>query len=143
LRLVHKYTEAVCAASPASYEPRRVRKLRVQSLESRDAVELLSQKWRITVLHLLTSGALRNRQLQAATEPISPKVLTQTLRGLERDGLIERKVYAVVPPRVEYSLTEMGRSVLRPLADLCHWAKAHVVQRDAARKRFDSGIKQH
>jgi len=69
--------------------------------------------------------------------------LTQTLRGLERDGLIERKVYAVVPPRVEYSLTEMGRSVLRPLADLCHWAKAHVVQRDAARKRFDSGIKQH
>jgi DNA-binding HxlR family transcriptional regulator len=119
----------------------RIPKLKVQSLESRDAVELLSQKWRITVLHLLTSGALRNRQLQAATEQISPKVLTQTLRGLERDGLIERTVYAVVPPRVEYSLTEMGRSVLKPLADLCHWAKANVAQRDAARKRFDAGIR--
>lgn len=120
----------------------RIPKLKVQSLESREAVELLSQKWRITVLHLLTDGALRNRQLQAATEQISPKVLTETLRGLERDGLIERKVYAVVPPRVEYSLTEMGRSVLQPLADLCHWAKAHVAQRDSARKRFDSAIRQ-
>jgi DNA-binding HxlR family transcriptional regulator len=120
----------------------RIPKLKIHPLESRDAVELLAQKWRITVLHLLSSGALRNSQLQGATEQISPKVLTQTLRGLERDGLIERTVYAVVPPRVEYSLTDMGRSVLRPLADLCHWAKAHVGQRDAARKRFDSGIKQ-
>lgn len=81
----------------------RIPKLKIQSLESRDAVELLSHKWRITVLHLLTSGALRNGELQAATEPISPKVLTETLRGLERDGLIERKVYAVVPPRVEFA----------------------------------------
>ena len=120
----------------------RTLSLKFHPLESRDAVELLAQKWRITVLHLLSSGALRNSQLQAATEQISPKVLTQTLRGLERDGLIERKVYAVVPPRVEYSLTDMGRSVLRPLSDLCHWAKAHVAQRDAARKKFDSGIKQ-
>jgi DNA-binding HxlR family transcriptional regulator len=70
-------------------------------------------------------------------EEISPKVLTQTLRGLERDGLIERKIYKMVPPHVEYHLTGMGRSVLKPLGELCHWAKAHVEGRDAARKRFD------
>lgn len=81
---------------------------------------------------------MRTNELQGAITEVSPKVLTQTLRAMERDGLIGRKVYAVVPPRVEYGLTDMGRSLLMPLRDLCHWAKAHVDERDAARKRFDS-----
>jgi DNA-binding HxlR family transcriptional regulator len=115
----------------------RVLTFRDRALQSKDAVELLSQKWRIAVVHLLREGPLRTNELQNAMAEISPKVLTQTLRGMERDGLISRTVYPVIPPRVEYALTAMGMSLLMPLADLCHWAKAHVAERDAARKRFD------
>ena len=114
--------------------------LRDRALESRDAIELLSDKWRITIIHVLRHGPLRTNELQGAISEVSPKVLTQTLRAMERDGLIGRKVYAVVPPRVEYGLTDMGRSLLTPLRDLCHWAKAHADERDAARKRFGSSM---
>jgi len=116
----------------------RVLTFRDRALESRDAVELISQKWRITILHLLRSEPLRTSELQAAITEISPKVLTETLRGMKRDGLISRKVHNVVPAHVEYSLAAMGTSLLQPLQDLCHWAKAHVQERDEARARFDS-----
>jgi DNA-binding HxlR family transcriptional regulator len=68
-------------------------------------------------------------------------VLTQTLRGMERDGLIHREIFNVVPPRVEYGLTNMGRSLIKPLVDLCHWAKAHIAERDQARSKFDLASK--
>jgi DNA-binding HxlR family transcriptional regulator len=109
-----------------------------RSLQSRDAVELLPDKWRITLLHLLTPGAQRAKALQQAITKISPKVLTQTLRGMERDGLISRKVYASFPPGVEYQLTDMGTSVIEPLRTLCHWAQAHAEERDRARREFDA-----
>ena len=112
--------------------------MRSRALQSRDAIELVASKWRITILHLLRDGPLRTGELQRAIEEISAKVLTQTLRGMERDGLITRTIHSIVPPRVEYDLTPMGRSLLRPLADLCHWAKAHAAGRDAARRRYDS-----
>jgi DNA-binding HxlR family transcriptional regulator len=112
---------------------------RDRALQSRDAIELLANKWRITILHVLREGPLRTNALQGAIEEVSPKVLTQTLRGMERDGLIKRHIFNVVPPRVEYELTPMGRSLIKPLQDLCHWAKAHVAERDAARKKFDGG----
>lgn len=112
--------------------------MRGRALQSRDAVELLSDKWRITLLHLLTPGPQRANALQKAIPKISPKVLTQTLRGMERDGLVSRKVYASVPPRVEYQLTEMGTSVIEPLKTLCLWAEAHAEERDRARREFDS-----
>ena len=110
---------------------------REDALQSQDVIDLVSNKWRITILHLLRNGPLRTRALHAAIPEVSPKVLTESLRGMERDGLISRRVHAIVPPRVEYSLTAMGASLLDPLADLCHWAKAHVQERDAARSRFD------
>jgi DNA-binding HxlR family transcriptional regulator len=112
--------------------------LRTRALQSRHAIELLSDKWRITILHLLEPGPLRSGQLQRAIEGVSPKVLTQTLRRMERDGLISRKIYPVVPPRVEYQLTEMGASLISPLRGLCHWAEAHVKERDQARQEFDA-----
>ena len=113
-------------------------RLHHRALQSRHAVELLSDKWRIVVLHLLTPGPLRTSQLQRAIAGISAKMLTQTLRGLERDGLIERRVGSAVPARVEYELTGMGGSVIPLLRDLCRWAKAHGPARDAARTRFDA-----
>lgn len=112
--------------------------LRNRGLQSRDAVELLSDKWRITLLHLLTPGPQRAKVLQQAIAKISPKVLTQTLRGMERDGLISRKVYPSVPPRVDYQLTEMGASLIEPLKTLCLWAEAHAEDRDRSRREFDA-----
>jgi|SRR5579863_5703859 len=117
---------------------KKVQSIRVRALESRHAIELLSDKWRITLLHLLTPGSLRTSQLQRAIAEVSPKMLTQTLRGLERDGLIERRILSVVPARVEYQLTGMGESVIPLLRNLCGWAKTHQAQRDLARKRFDT-----
>ncbi len=117
---------------------RKHENMRLRALQSRDAIELLSDKWRIPILHVLTPAPLRSSELQKAIPEISPKVLTQTLRGMERDGLISRTVYPVVPPRVEYRLTEMGRSLIAPLRQLCLWAKAHVPQRDRSRQEFDA-----
>ena len=119
----------------------RLQTFRVRALQSRDAIELLSDKWRIVILHLLTSGALRHNELQRAIEQVSPKMLTQTLRGLERDGLIERQVHNVVPAHVEYRLTPMAESVIPLLRNLCHWAKANAKSRDDARRQFDDSSK--
>ena len=79
------------------------------------AVELITDKWRITLLHLLEKRALRTHELQSAVPQVSPKMLTQTLRGMERDGLVQRIMRPVAPPHVEYKLTAMGRSVIMPL----------------------------
>jgi DNA-binding HxlR family transcriptional regulator len=111
-----------------------------RALQSRDAIELLSNKWRITVLHVLGPGPLRANDLLRAIDMVSPKVLTQTLRGMERDGLIDRRVRAVVPAHVEYSLTPMAVDVVPLLRNLCHWAKAHSAKRDEARSRYDRRV---
>ncbi|HKV39863.1 MAG TPA: helix-turn-helix domain-containing protein [Blastocatellia bacterium] len=115
---------------------------RARALQSRDAIELVADKWRIAILHVLSQGPVRTGQIQRALEEVSAKVLTQTLRGMERDGLIERRVLTVVPARVEYALTAMGISVLEPLRALCLWAKAHVDERDDSRKRYDVANRQ-
>ena len=112
--------------------------IRERALQSRDAIELLSNKWRIAIIHILRNGSLRTNEIQAAMAEVSPKVLTQTLRGMERDGLIRREVFPVVPPKVQYELTAMGKSLIKPLEGLCHWAKAHIAGRDAARRSFDA-----
>ena len=119
----------------------KVQSLRVLALQSQDAIELLTSKWRITILHLLTSGPLRHNQLQRAIERVSPKMLTQTLRGMERDGLIARQIHRVIPPHVEYQLNPMGETLIPLLRNLCHWAKANAQRRDEARHRFDHPAK--
>jgi len=119
----------------------KVLTIRGRVLQSRDAIELLSDKWRISILHVLDAGPQRTGELQRAIPEVSPKVLTQTLRGMERDGLILRTVHAIVPPRVEYRLTPMGRSLIDPLRGLCHWAKAHVAERDRSRREFDGRMR--
>ncbi len=116
----------------------QLRDMRLRALQSRDAVELIADKWRIPILHVLSPTALRSGELQKGMADVSPKVLTQTLRRMERDGLISRTIYPVVPPKVEYRITPMGRSLLAPLRQLCLWAKAHSKERDQARHEFDS-----
>src|SRR5215469_3695833 len=116
----------------------RVINIRDRALQSRDAIELLANKWRITVIHIWRDGDLRTSEIQSAISEVSPKVLTQTLRGMERDGLLHREIHSVVPPRVDYGLTPMGRSLIKPLEGGRQWAKAHIQERDAARSKFDS-----
>jgi DNA-binding HxlR family transcriptional regulator len=110
---------------------------RLRALQSSDAVELLASKWRITVLHLLREGPLRTAALQAAVPEVSPKMLTQTLRGMERDGLLLRRVATRPSQRVDYELTPMAFSLIPLLQSLCHWAKDNVALRDEARNNFD------
>ena len=114
-----------------------VMRLRERALQSKDAIELLASKWRITILHILREGPLRTREIQTAIPEVSPKMMTQTLRGMERDGLLVREVHNTGTRHVEYRLTPMGTSLIPPLQELCRWAKANVKSRDQARGRFD------
>jgi DNA-binding HxlR family transcriptional regulator len=85
----------------------------------------------VLVIYALADGTKRYSELQRQIEGVSQKMLTQTLRNLEHNGLVQRQVYAVVPPKVEYSLTDLGRSLLHPLSALCQWAEDHCDQLDA------------
>ncbi|MHC8334407.1 winged helix-turn-helix transcriptional regulator [Pseudomonas sp. LB3P25] len=85
--------------------------------------KLLTPKWTSMVLYILHHGPLRTGQLQRSMPGVSKKMLTQTLRELEGDGLIHRKVFQIVPPMVEYSLTELGKRFVEPLLALYDWAK--------------------
>ena len=83
-------------------------------------------------MYVLGQGTKRYGELRRHLPDVSKKMLTQTLRALERDGLLKRKVYAEVPPRVDYSLTPLGRVFLEPVTSLCGWAQAHEGDLEAA-----------
>ncbi len=88
-------------------------------------VAMIADKWKVIVIANLGEGTKRFRELQRAMQGVTPKVLTRQLRDLEHDGLVSRKAYAEVPPRVEYTLTPLGRSLLPVLQQLHHWAVAN------------------
>jgi DNA-binding HxlR family transcriptional regulator len=102
------------------------------------AVEVISEKWRVAVLHQLLNGSLRTSQLKKDLESISAKVLTQTLRGLERDGLIDRCVSPGVPPRVEYRLTRIAKQLVAALDGLSCWSESYGHETLLARRRYDA-----
>ena len=93
---------------------------------TRAVLSLLAGKWNVPVLYLLASGKRRYSEVLYEVGEISKKTLTQTLRGLERDGLIARQVTAEVPVRVEYSLTSLGWSITGPLMAMYEWAEQHL-----------------
>jgi DNA-binding HxlR family transcriptional regulator len=88
----------------------------------RIALDRIGDRWTVLIVSVLAGGTHRFSELRDAVGGITPKVLTQTLRGMEHDGLVGRKVYAEVPPRVEYSLTELGRTMLVPIEAIRSWA---------------------
>jgi len=85
---------------------------------------------------------MRFQELRRSIDGISQKMLTQTLRALERDGLVIRRLYASVPPRVEYSLTDLGRSLCGLVEGICSWAEANIDRVQAARLEYDRAQKQ-
>lgn len=89
-------------------------------------VELIGNKWKLLIMRELLTGTKRFNEMHKAISGISQKVLTENLRKMEEDGIIDRKVYAVVPPKVEYSLSELGDS-LRPIIDsMSDWGTAYI-----------------
>lgn len=88
-------------------------------------VAMIADKWKVIVIANLGEGTMRFRELQRAMQGVTPKVLTRQLRDLEHDGLVTRKAFAEIPPRVEYSLTPLGRSLLPILQQLHNWAVAN------------------
>jgi DNA-binding HxlR family transcriptional regulator len=106
---------------------------------ARTVLETLANKWALLVLSLLRGheGPLRFNELRRRLEGITQKMLTQTLRILERDGLVSRTVYPTVPPRVEYAVTTLGAEVGDLFTTLGRWAEDHVDEIMGARKSFD------
>ena len=100
-------------------------------------LQRIGDKWTVLVVQTLGSGSKRFNELRREIPSVSQRMLTLTLRNLERDGLVKRTVTPTIPPRVDYELTELGRSLQTPICALATWALDHVAAIDAAQKRFD------
>jgi DNA-binding HxlR family transcriptional regulator len=103
----------------------------------RQTLDLVADKWVVAALYILSHGTKRYGELQREIGDISQRMLTRTLRDLERNGLIDRKVYPVVPPMVEYSLTPLGKTLSQVLKSLCEWSTENFQQVESARKNYD------
>ncbi len=101
---------------------------------SRLVLDRIADKWTALIIQNLARGSFRYSALQREIGDISQKVLTQTLRSLERDGLVRRKVYETATPKVEYTLTALGRTLIEPLQGLCHWSEKHLAELEAHRR---------
>ena len=107
---------------------------------TQQVLDTIANKWSVIVVYSLSFGTKRHSELQRQISGVSQKMLTQTLRNLERDGLVVRKVYPVVPPKVEYSLTPLGETLIEPLGTICQWAETHIDEMQAARERYDNTV---
>lgn len=96
----------------------------------------VGDKWGAKIITCLREGPRRFSELQVPLRGVTPKVLTESLRALERDGMVTRTAYPEVPPRVEYALTELGRTLFEPLDAQCAWTVAHREELRAARARY-------
>ena len=101
-----------------------------------EIMDLVGDKWTLLLVYTLGDGALRFSELRRRAHPISQKMLTQTLRGLERYGMVDRRVLPTAPPQVEYDLTTLGRSFLTAASVICSWTRDNIAQLEAARSRF-------
>jgi DNA-binding HxlR family transcriptional regulator len=97
----------------------------------------IGDKWSVFVIMLLGDGPRRFNELRRMVGGISQRMLTLTLRGLERDGLVTRTVFPTIPPRVDYELTDLGRGLAKPIKALGEWAFEHLAQIEGARQKFD------
>jgi DNA-binding HxlR family transcriptional regulator len=104
----------------------------------REVLSLVGDKWSVQVVAMLGRGPMRFSVLRRSVDGISQRMLTLTLRGLERDGLITRLVTPTVPPRVDYELTKLGRTLLEPVSGLVQWAGRNREKLQAARNAFDA-----
>jgi len=104
----------------------------------REVLNRVGDKWSVQIVALLGGGKKRFSELRHGIEGISQRMLTLTLKGLERDGLITRTAYPTIPPRVEYELTQLGRSLLKPITQLGDWAGKNRERIQSAREKYDT-----
>jgi DNA-binding HxlR family transcriptional regulator len=104
----------------------------------RDVLNRVGDKWSVMTIALLGNGPLRFSELRRSIEGVSQRMLTLTLRGLERDGLVTRTQFPTIPPRVEYELTKLGRTLLEPVQALEAWAAKHRTRVQEAREAYDA-----
>jgi len=102
-----------------------------------EVLDRVGDKWSVLVVVMLGDGPKRFNELRRSIATISQRMLTLTLRGLERDGLVTRTVFPTIPPRVDYALTDLGRSLLGPVDALGRWARQHHAAIVRAREKFD------
>jgi len=105
-------------------------------------LDRIADKWTVLIVGSLMHGTKRFGELRRDIEGISQKMLTQTLRAMERDGLVNRKIYPTIPPKVEYSLTESGKSLIQILLDIQDWSKNNVENILASRIAYDERQKE-
>ena len=118
----------------------RTRDVMDPSCPSREVLRRIGERWTPLVIEALSRGPLRFTRLREAIGGVTPRVLTATLRGLEKDGVLTRTIFAEVPPRVEYELTPLGDSLLEPIRVNCTWAETHLDDVLAARDRWDAAL---
>ena len=105
---------------------------------AREVLQRVGDKWSVLAIDLLGQGTMRFSELHRAIDGITARMLTVTLRGLERDGIVTRTIHPVIPPRVEYALTPMGRTLLDTIGQLVAWADSHLPEIEAARAAYDA-----
>src|ERR1700738_4249605 len=121
-----------------SMSPRHIDHTAPACLAVREVLNRVGDKWSIYIVGYLRDGPLRCSELRRSIEGISQRMLTLTLRGLERDGLVKRTVFPTIPPRVDYELTKQGLTLLEPIEALSAWADDNRMTAQAARDRFDA-----
>ncbi|HUJ60633.1 MAG TPA: helix-turn-helix domain-containing protein [Kofleriaceae bacterium] len=122
--------------------PRNIKPHRAEACPAvREVLHRVGDKWSVQIIALLGEGSMRFSELRRAIEGISQRMLTLTLRGLERDGLISRTLFPEIPPRVDYELTRLGKTLLEPIRGLADWAAEHRTSIQEARARFDTRSK--
>ena len=104
----------------------------------REVLNRVGDKWSVLIVVLLRDGSKRFSELRRTIDGVSQRMLTLTLRGLERDGLAKRTVKPSIPPRVDYELTRLGRTLLEPVMALAHWAQENRGGIQVARQRYDA-----
>jgi DNA-binding HxlR family transcriptional regulator len=103
----------------------------------------VADKWSVLVVMLLRDSPRRFNEIKRIVDGISQQMLTRTLRGLERDGMVTRTMFPTSPPQVEYALTDLGLSLSKPVLALGMWAQEHLAQIDTAQSQFDHGNEVH
>jgi DNA-binding HxlR family transcriptional regulator len=114
--------------------------IRSQDCPTREVLNRIGNKWSILVVRLLRKGPKRFNELRGLLDGISQRMLTLTLRGLERDGIVKRMITPTVPPRVDYELTSMGRSLLKPIMAMAVWSDENRAAIQESRKRYDAKV---
>jgi DNA-binding HxlR family transcriptional regulator len=105
---------------------------------AREVLQRVGDKWSVYVIDLLGQRTMRFSELLRSIDGITSRMLTVTLRGLERDGIVTRTIHQVIPPRVDYELTAMGRTLLDTIGQLVSWTDSHLPEIDAARAAYDA-----